>query len=91
MLLLQGRARAVLTDSGGVQREAHYLSVPSIILRKETEWPELVEVGASRLVGEDFSQLNTELLLSAQTVSPCALFGRGEASRKIARLLNGLA
>jgi UDP-GlcNAc3NAcA epimerase len=91
MLLLQGRARVVLTDSGGVQREAHYLSVPSIILRKETEWPELVEAGASRLVGEDFSQLNTELLVSAQTVPPCALFGSGEASRKIARLLNSLA
>ncbi len=91
MLLLQGRARVVMTDSGGVQREAHYLSVPTIILRKETEWPELVEAGASRLVGEDFSQLNTELLLSARTVSPCTLFGSGEASRKIARLLNGLA
>jgi UDP-N-acetylglucosamine 2-epimerase (non-hydrolysing) len=91
MLLLQGEARAVLTDSGGVQREAHYLSVPSIILRKETEWPELVEVGASRLVGEDFGELNTELLMSSKPVSPCALFGAGEASGKIARQLSGLA
>jgi len=91
MLLLQGGARAVLTDSGGVQREAHYLSVPSIILRNETEWPELVEVGASRLVGEDFCELNTELLMASKPVAPCALFGEGEASRKIARQLSGLA
>src|SRR5262249_1684817 len=52
MLLLQSHALAILTDSGGVQREAHYLSVPSVILRAETEWPELVEAGASWLAGE---------------------------------------
>ena len=54
MLVLGAEARVVLTDSGGVQREAFFLSVPSVILRSETEWPELVDSGASTLAGDDF-------------------------------------
>jgi len=51
---LQLHAAAVITDSGGVQREAAWLHVPCLVLRETTEWPELVgEPGGPRLVGRD--------------------------------------
>jgi UDP-N-acetylglucosamine 2-epimerase len=87
MIALESHARLILTDSGGVQREACFLSIPSVILREETEWPELVEMGATRL-GEaalenlwetDFSGIPWE---KARDV-----FGTGEACRKIANLM----
>jgi UDP-GlcNAc3NAcA epimerase len=52
-LTLIRHARAVLTDSGGVQREAAALGVPCYILRDETEWVDLVEAGQAVLVGTD--------------------------------------
>jgi UDP-N-acetylglucosamine 2-epimerase len=91
MLALQASARVILTDSGGVQREAFFLSVPSVILRKETEWPELVETGSSRLEGKNFSQLAPDCLLSLQPVPPGDLFGDGNAGRKIANIIQNQA
>jgi len=52
-ITLTRRAAAVLTDSGGVQREAGWLGVPCYILREETEWLDLVEAGQAVLVGHD--------------------------------------
>jgi UDP-N-acetylglucosamine 2-epimerase len=87
MLVLEAGARIVLTDSGGVQREAFFLSVPSIILRNETEWPELIEAGASALAGPDFSNLSVEGLRQVDLQTVTELFGQGDASKKIAREL----
>jgi UDP-GlcNAc3NAcA epimerase len=53
MIALLANARAVMTDSGGVQKEAFFLEVPCITLRDETEWLETVECDANRLAGAD--------------------------------------
>jgi UDP-N-acetylglucosamine 2-epimerase len=88
MLLLESHARAILTDSGGVQREAYFLSIPCITLREETELMETVEAGWNRLVGT-----NREAIVAAvrNFVPPAAhppLFGDGRAAERIADLLD---
>ena len=93
MLMLTKHARKVLTDSGGVQKEAFYLGVPCVTLREETEWPETVEAGANRLTGVD----RTSIIRAVEqpyadfrkTASP---FGYGKASEQVVgELLRGHA
>jgi UDP-GlcNAc3NAcA epimerase len=88
MLLLQSQALAVFTDSGGVQREAYFLSVPSVILRTETEWPELIQAGCSYLAGAELERMRTAGLPSAGWTPSAEIFGAGDACRKICRQLS---
>ncbi|MFZ0471801.1 MAG: UDP-N-acetylglucosamine 2-epimerase (non-hydrolyzing) [Bacteroidales bacterium] len=53
MILLEKKAVMVITDSGGVQKESHFFSKPSVVLRKETEWVELVKNGTVMLADAD--------------------------------------
>jgi UDP-N-acetylglucosamine 2-epimerase (non-hydrolysing) len=60
-LALQRDARAVITDSGGVQEETTYLGVPCLTVRSNTERPITVEIGTNHLVGENLSELGAAL------------------------------
>jgi UDP-GlcNAc3NAcA epimerase len=62
MILLEKNCRLIVTDSGGVQKESHFFKKPCIVLRKETEWIELVNNGTARLVGADPDLIRTEFM-----------------------------
>lgn len=89
MIALENNARVIITDSGGVQKEAYFAGVPAIVLRGETEWVELVENGWAFLIGDDFQQLSG-LLSRRMEKKPASksLFGDGQASRKIVSVLS---
>ena len=60
MTLLEKYCRVIITDSGGVQKEAHFNKKPCIVLRKETEWIELVKNGTTKLVDADPALIRAE-------------------------------
>lgn len=88
MLALTGNARAVLTDSGGVQKEAYWLGVRCLTLREETEWIETLEQGWNQLVGTDPARLRAALA-RLPTGKPGNHYGAGDAAPKIVRALQG--
>ncbi len=62
MILLEKHCRMIITDSGGVQKESHFFKKPCIVLRKETEWVELVLNGTAKLVDADSKRLKEEFV-----------------------------
>jgi UDP-GlcNAc3NAcA epimerase len=88
MLWLERHADVVVTDSGGVQKEAFFAGVPCVTVRDETEWVELVESGWNRLAPPDGSCDIAEAIERASAGdSGVAPYGDGEASRRIAEIL----
>ncbi|MBH8597777.1 non-hydrolyzing UDP-N-acetylglucosamine 2-epimerase [Thermoactinomyces sp. CICC 10523] len=84
MLQLEVNAKKILTDSGGVQKEAFFAKVPCITMRDETEWTETVELGANLLVGADQSKiLNAVDNFTVDFTRMKDVFGDGRASEKI--------
>ena len=91
MLMLERHAQLILTDSGGVQKEAYFFAVPCLTLRRETEWPETVGTGWNRLVGDDLAAIVRLARDFRPTGSPPPVFGDGHAAERIAALLVGAA
>lgn len=88
MMMLEENARMITTDSGGVQREAYFLSVPCLTLREETEWVETVEAGWNQLVGVDTEKIVSGLKQFQPPAEHPPIYGDGTASETIGRLLS---
>lgn len=80
-------ARAVLTDSGGVQKEAYFFGVPCITLREETEWVETVELGWNRLVGTDPDRLVDAVERLEVPADRPPVYGDGRAAERMVEIL----
>ena len=83
MVQLERNARKILTDSGGVQKEAYFYRVPCITLRDETEWVETVEEGWNVLVGTETERILQALRTFVPVTEQRSLFGDGHAGEKI--------
>ena len=94
-LKLIKNAKLILTDSGGMQKEAFWLKTPFITLRNKTEWPETTQLGANRLIGINTQKIvktvkeiieNEEKLKKKFEKLP-KFFGDGKASQKILEII----
>lgn len=83
MLNLAKNAKTILTDSGGLQKEAYFLKVPCITLRPETEWLETVQTGWNVLVGASQEKIVQAILNHAWPTESPHTFGDGHAAEKI--------
>lgn len=85
MLILEKNASKILTDSGGIQKEAYWLGVPCITLREETEWTETVEAGWNAIVGTDKKRIIKAVRSSPPITNykPREIFGDGKTADRI--------
>lgn len=89
MVELERHARLIVTDSGGVQKEAYFYGVPCITTRDETEWVETVAAGWNRLAGADEQRMvdAAQHFWAGVPEARPALYGDGHSGRRIVELL----
>ena len=88
MLVLEKNARVILTDSGGVQKEAYWFGVPCITLRDETEWLETVESGWNVLAGSNYDRIINAVEKANPGQQVQGAYGNGRAAEQIAPLIS---
>ncbi len=81
---LAAQARVIVTDSGGLQKEAYWYGVPCVTLRPSTEWVDTVEVGANRLVDDDPAALARAVAEARMPADRPQLYGDGKTANRIA-------
>jgi UDP-GlcNAc3NAcA epimerase len=84
---LASQARVIVTDSGGLQKEAYWYGVPCVTLRPSTEWVDTVQVGANRLVDDDPELIVAAVADARMPDKRPQLYGDGRASERIAAVL----
>ena len=84
---LASQARVILTDSGGLQKEAYWYGVPCVTLRPSTEWPDTVAAGANVLVDDDPDRIEEAAAEARMPAERPVLYGDGHASERIAEVL----
>lgn len=82
MVRLEKSARVILTDSGGIQKEAYWLGVPCVTLRGETEWVETVEAGWNVLAGADANRIADAVRRFEKPAAHPPLYGDGRAAER---------
>ena len=91
MLKLMAHSSKILTDSGGVQKEAYMLSVPCVTMRENTEWVETVEDGWNVLVGADYGKIVDAIAGFEGAGHRNDVFGKGDASEKVCDVLRSFS
>ena len=85
MIRLQKSASVIVTDSGGLQKEAFYLRVPCVTIREETEWPETIDLGWNRLCAAEPVEISKSVFAAIGVIgSEGSPFGNGTAAKSIA-------
>jgi UDP-N-acetylglucosamine 2-epimerase len=87
MAALVSQARALVTDSGGLQKEAYWYGVPCVTARPSTEWIDTVELGANVLVDADPDRLAAAVAAARMPASLPPLYGDGHAAERVAASL----
>lgn len=87
MLALEQNARLIMTDSGGIQKEAFFFAVPCVTIRSETEWTETIDSGWNRLVAPSAQEICRAAQQFAPAGIPPALFGDGHAAVRCVTIL----
>jgi UDP-N-acetylglucosamine 2-epimerase len=88
MLVLEENAEAIVTDSGGVQKEAYFAGKPCITLRERTEWTETVKAGWNVLVGTDSKAIVDAMCDFRPAGQRPDLFGDGHAAERVVKALS---
>ena len=87
MAALVSQARVLVTDSGGLQKEAYWYGVPCVTARPSTEWVDTVELGANVLVDDDPEQLAAAVAAARMPDERPPLYGDGHAAERVAASL----
>ena len=87
MIALEKSARMILTDSGGVQKEAYWLGVPCVTMRKESEWVETIETGWNILTGADRKKITDAVRSCSYPEAHPQLYGDGQTADQIIKIL----